>query len=70
MITDEELAALRRLADTPAEYGSGEHAAAQSQLASAVPELLDMIGQLRDELARWKSAAQAAAGRQAGRQLG
>ena len=46
-ITDENLAALRRLADTPAAYDSGEHRAAQSQLASAVPELLDEIHRLR-----------------------
>ena len=49
MITDKELAALRELANTPAEYASGEHAAAQSQLASAVPALLDEIERLRRE---------------------
>jgi hypothetical protein len=58
-ITDQELAALRRLAETPAEYASGEHAAAQSQLASAVPALLDEIQRLRDELEEVEAEAKA-----------
>jgi hypothetical protein len=50
-MTDEHLAALRRLAETPAEVYTGEHAAAQSRLAGAVPELLDEISRLRALLA-------------------
>jgi hypothetical protein len=50
VISDQRLAELRELAGTPREVTTGDHAAAQSALASAVPELLAEIDRLRSQL--------------------
>jgi hypothetical protein len=49
-ISDQRLAELRSLTSTPREVTTGEHAAVQSVLASAVPELLDEISRLRGDV--------------------
>jgi len=57
-ITDERLAQIRLLADTPVEFGAA-HNTAQSALASSVPELLDEIDRLRTLNAEIERRAQA-----------
>jgi hypothetical protein len=49
-MTDHELATLRHLCETPAEYGTADWEAARSALANSVPDLLDYIDECRAAL--------------------